>query len=89
MGEDRIIVWNMAGQKIWCSSSELVTSYVCTVPELEEGLEVTPGMMEKPPDALLGHLLTVRDECELRVETTVQVKGKAVHRQRQADQNMV
>lgn len=89
MGEDKIIVWNMAGQKICWSSSELVTSCVCTVPELEQVLEVTPGMMEKPPDALLGHWLTVRDECELRVETTVQAKGKAVHRQRQADQNTV
>lgn len=52
--EDRIIVCNMAGQRIWWKGSEIVTSYVCTVPKLEEGLEVIPSVIENPPDAVFS-----------------------------------
>lgn len=44
--EDRIIVCNMAGQRIWWKSSETVISCVGAFPGFEEGLGVIPSVMK-------------------------------------------
>jgi hypothetical protein len=79
--EDRIVVCNMAEQRLWWRSSEIVNSIVCTVPGFEEGLGVTSTVIET--DSIFIHLLIVRDEYK-RWEWRPQLRPKEGYTQTEA-----